>query len=86
MLHFAVVQVSALFLFKQVLKAFELVNVEGLKSDEFFSSDERHFLCRIHTCMSVGNTRREKNIIFYFIGCVLWHKTNSTSPAARLDS
>lgn len=52
MLHFAVVKVSTFFLFKQVLQAFELVDVEGLEPDEFFSSDERHLLCCVHPRMS----------------------------------
>lgn len=59
MLHFAVVKVSALFLLKQVLQAFELVDVERLKSNEFFSSDERHLLCRVHSSMS-AKTKTDK--------------------------
>lgn len=54
MLHFAVVQVSALLLLQQVLQAFELIDVEGLEPDEFLSSDERHFLCRVHASMSAN--------------------------------
>lgn len=60
MLHFAVVQVSALLLLKQMLQTFELVDVEGLESDEFFSSDERHLLCCVNACMST--IHRENNV------------------------
>ncbi len=59
MLHFAVVQVSALFLLEQVLQAFELVDVEGLEPDEFFSSDERHLLCCVNSCMSAIYKRQK---------------------------
>lgn len=62
MLHFAVVQVSPLFLLKQVLQAFELVDVEGLEPDEFFSSDERNLLCCVHSCMSVIYKEKNKQI------------------------
>lgn len=62
MLHFAAVQVSALFLFQQVLQAFELVNIERLEPDEFFSSDESHLFCCVHSCMS---TRTENNQIHH---------------------
>lgn len=55
-LHFAVVQVSPLLLLQQVLQALELVNVERLQSNELLSSDECHFLCRVHSCMSVNDT------------------------------
>lgn len=51
-LHLAVVQVSTLLLLEQVLQAFELVNVERLEPDELFSSDERHLLRCVHSCMS----------------------------------
>jgi len=52
MLHLAVVQVSALFLLKQVLQTFELVDVEGLEPDELFSSNKCHFLGCVYPCMS----------------------------------
>lgn len=52
MLHFAVVQVSTLLLLQQVLQAFELVNIQRLKPDEFFSSNKCHFLCCVYSCMS----------------------------------